>query len=253
VTGRTEGEPAADTLARNLIRYVSAWKPSPRRKALYAGDPAGKKHLESAGLALTPYAKDELAADRMLIVAPGAGKVLAGDAAALGKWLKEGGHVLALGLNQAEAELFLSGKVGIKKGEHIAAYFEPPGVKSLLVGIGPADVHNRDPRELPLVSAGATVLGNGILAMADNANVVFCQLVPWQFDPKKSMNLKRTFRRAASLVTRLTANMGAAGSTPLLSRFRNPVKESKREERWLDGLYLDAPEEWDDPYRFFRW
>jgi len=29
------------------------------------------------------------------------------------------------------------------------------------------------------------------------------------------------------------------------------MKENER--RWLDGLYLDAPEEWDDPYRFFRW
>ena len=23
--------------------------------------------------------------------------------------------------------------------------------------------------------------------------------------------------------------------------------------RWRRGLYLDEPEEWDDPYRFFRW
>jgi len=23
--------------------------------------------------------------------------------------------------------------------------------------------------------------------------------------------------------------------------------------RWSEGLYLDQPEEWDDPYRFFRW
>jgi len=23
--------------------------------------------------------------------------------------------------------------------------------------------------------------------------------------------------------------------------------------RWLMGLYLDIPQEWDDPYRFFRW
>jgi hypothetical protein len=23
--------------------------------------------------------------------------------------------------------------------------------------------------------------------------------------------------------------------------------------RWLEGLYLDTPERWDDPYRFFRW
>jgi hypothetical protein len=253
VTGRTEGEPGAHALVRNSLRYVVDWKPLPRRKVLYVGDPAGTKHLEAAGLSLTSYAKDELAADRVLIIGPGGGKDLAGDAAALGRWLKEGGHVLALGLDAAEAEAFLPSKVAMKKGEHIAAYFEPPGPKSLLVGIGPADVHNRDPRELPLVTAGATVLGNGIVAKADNANVVFCQLVPWQFDANRQMNLKRTFRRASGVVTRLAANMGAAGSTPLLARFRNPVETSRSEERWLAGLYLDTPEEWDDPYRFFRW
>ncbi len=124
-------------------------------------------------------------------------------------------------------------------------------MKSLLAGIGPADVHNRDPRELPLVAGGASMIGNGILAKADNANVVFCQLVPWQFDHNKQMNLKRTFRRASYLVTRLAANMGAAGSTPILARFRSPVEKAER--RWLEGLYLDVPGEWDDPYRFFRW
>ncbi|HZY89362.1 MAG TPA: hypothetical protein VFE78_31355, partial [Gemmataceae bacterium] len=253
VTGRTEAEPAADALARNMLRYVAGWRPSPRRKALYAGGPAGKKHLESAGLSLAPYAKDELAAGRVLIVTPGGGKELAGDAAAIGKWLQEGGHVLALGLDGAEAESFLPAKVRTKRGEHIAAYFEPPGVKSLLAGVGPADVHNRDPRELPLVTAGAAALGDGVLAKAENANVVFCQLLPWQLGPKKQMNLKRTFRRAAGLVTRLAANMGAAGPTPLLSRFRAPVEAPGSEKRWLDGLYLDAPEEWDDPYRYFRW
>jgi hypothetical protein len=253
VTGRTGGEPAADALARNLLRYIAGWKPLPRRKVLYLGDPAGKKYLESAGLSLASYAKDQLAADRVLIVAPGGGKDLAGDAAALGQWLKEGGHVLALGLDGTEAESFLPAKVGMKKGEHIAAYFEPPGMRSLFVGIGPADVHNRDPRELPLVTTGATVLGNGVLAKADNANIVFCQLVPWQFDPRGAMNLKRSFRRTSYLVTRLAANMGASGTTPLLVRFRIPVEASKNEARWLDGLYHDAPEEWDDPYRYFRW
>jgi hypothetical protein len=253
LTARTEGEPAADTLARNMIRYVSGWKPSARRKALYVGDPAGQKHFEAVGLSLAPYTKDELAPDRVLIVAPGGGKELAGDAEALGKWLKEGGHILALGLDGAEAESFLLARVGTKRGEHIATYFEPPGVKSLLVGVGPADVHNRDPRELALISAGATILGNGVVAKTDNTNIVFCQLLPWQFDPRKTMNLKRTFRRAAGLVTRLAANMGAAGGTPLLARFRDPVQASRREERWLHGLYLDTPEEWDDPYRFFRW
>jgi hypothetical protein len=254
VTGRTDSDPAADALVRNILRYVAAWKPSPRRKVLYAGDEAGKKHLKAAGLSPTPYAKDEMAADRVLIVGPGGGKQLAGDAAALREWLKRGvGHVLALGLDDKEAAEFLPLEITTRKGEHIAAYFDPPGVSSPLVGIGPADVHNRDPRELPLVTAGATALGNGVLAMADKANVVFCQLVPWQFDPAKAMNQKRTFRRASCLVTRLAANMGAAGATPLLSRFRSPVEAGKDEKRWLDGFYLDTPEEWDDPYRFFRW
>jgi hypothetical protein len=251
VTGRTEAEPAAEVLARNILRYVSGWKPSPRRNVLYAGDPAGKKHLQSAGLTPTAYATDQLTADRLLIVGPGGGKELASDAVALARWVKDGGHVLALGLDGAEADAFLPSKVATRRMEHVATYFEPPGFKSLFAGIGPADVHNRDPRELPLVTAGATALGNGILAKADNTNVIFCQLVPWQFDPKKQTNLKRTFRRASGLVTRLAANMGAAGATPLLARFR--IRSEENEKRWLDGLYLDAPEEWDDPYRFFRW
>jgi hypothetical protein len=253
VTGRTEGDPAADALVRNIVRHVAAWKPAPRRKALYAGDAAGKKHLESAGFSPTPYAKAELSADRVLIVGPSGGKQLAGDAAALREWVNEGGYVLALGLDGDEAGTFLPFKITTRKGEHISAYIDSPGVGSLLAGIGPADVHNRDPRELPLVTAGATAFGNGVLAKAEKANVVFCQMVPWQLDPAKPMNQKRTFRRASCLVTRLAANMGAAGATPLLERFRSPVEAGKGEKRWLDGFYLDAPEEWDDPYRYFRW
>ncbi len=253
VTGRTERDPAADTLVANLLRHASAWKPTPRRKALYAGEPDGKRHLEAAGMALTPYSKEELSANCVLIVGPGGRAKLAGDTAAIRRWLEQGGHLLAIGLDDAAAGAFLPFPVVMKKGEHIAAYFEPPGRDSLLAGVGPADVHNRDPRDLPLVRGGASVIGDGILARAGSAHVVFCQLVPWQFDAKKAMNLKRTFRRAACLVTRLAANMGAAGAVPILARFHSPVPASGDERRWLDGLYLDVPEEWDDPYRFFRW
>jgi hypothetical protein len=65
------------------------------------------------------------------------------------------------------------------------------------------------------------------------------------------MNLKRTYRRVSVLTARLLSNMGVTSETPVLARFREPAKPDDR--RWLDGLYLDQPEEWDDPYRFFRW
>jgi hypothetical protein len=253
VTGRTENDPVADALTRNILQYVSTWKPSPVRSAIYVGEAAGKAHLEAAGLKLGAYAKDKLTADTVLIVGPGGGKQLTGDAAAINTWLKSGGHVLAIGLDEAEARSFLPVKVLMKKQEHIAAYFGAPGLKTLFAGIGPADVHNHDPRVLPLVTGGAHLLGNGVLARAEFTNVVFCQLVPWHFDPHKQANLKRTFRKAAGLVTRLAANLGAAGTTPLLSRFASGVNPAKTEQRWLDSYYLDVPGEWDDPYRFFRW
>jgi len=31
------------------------------------------------------------------------------------------------------------------------------------------------------------------------------------------------------------------------------VAAAQPDQRPLAGLYLDQPEEWDDPYRFFRW
>jgi hypothetical protein len=41
----------------------------------------------------------------------------------------------------------------------------------------------------------------------------------WQSDHARQYNLKRTNRRASLLVSRLLANMGTAGATPVLERF----------------------------------
>jgi hypothetical protein len=252
VTGRSANDPAAEALAANVLRYAMTWKPTPRRKTLYAGDPAGKKHLDAVGLAPVDYAASALDDNHVLVVGPGGGKLLAGNAAAIDRWLTVGdGRVLALGLGQAEARSFLPFPIETKIAEYITAYFEPQRRGSPLSGVGPADVHNRDPREVPLVSGGAEVIGNGVLARAANADVVFCQVLPWQLDPARSMNLKRTFRRLSILGTRLAANLGSELASPLLARFNQPAKAGDR--RWLSGLYLDEPEEWDDPYRFFRW
>jgi len=179
VTGRTEADPAAETLARNIMRYVSAWTPAPRRTALYVGDPAGKRHLERAGIAVGSYGGGGLSPDQVLIVGSGGGRQLAASAAAIADFIGAGGNVLALGLDEQDANAFLPLHVGMTKAEHIASYFEPDAPGTLLAGVGPADVHNRDPKELPLVSSGALVDGDGVLARGDGANVVFYQLPPW--------------------------------------------------------------------------
>lgn len=252
VTGRTEADPAADTLTANLLKYVSNWKPSPQRKAIYVGDAAGHAHLEAAGFKFRPYNGGPLDSEQALVVGLGGAETLASQRETLAEFLTAGGRLLTVGLNQAQADALLPFNVTLREAEHINAYFAPPGADSLLAGIGPADVHNRDPRTLPLVSDGAPSLGDGVLAQATNAAVVFCQLAPWQFDYRQNYGLKRTFRRTSYLVTRLLGNLGVGSETPLLTRWITPVAVGEG-GRWLEGFYLDQPEEWDDPYRFFRW
>jgi len=251
VTGRTETEPAAEILISNIIEYVSQWKPSPRRQAHYAGEPKGMAHLKAAGFRPSSYNGGELKSDQVLIAGPGS-ENNATHKDSVRAALKAGGHLLAIGLNQEDIDALLPFMVSIDQAEHINAFFDPPGMNSLLTGVGPADVHNRDPRTIPLVSGGATIIGNGVLAVSWQANVVFCQLLPWKFEYQSNYGLKRTFRRTSFLVTRLLVNLGVSSETPLLSRLSRPVEDNKS-GRWLQGFYLDEPEEWDYPYRFFRW
>ena len=255
VTARTERDPAAERLARNLFEYAGSWKPLPRRTILYAGDPTGQKHLQSAGYTVEPYTGGALKPENVLVAGLGAGAKLASDKAAIATWIKQGGHVLALGLDASETEKFLPAQIVTKRAEHIGCYFDPPAGNSPLAGAGPADVHNRDPREVPLVVGGAQSVGDGVLAVAESGHIVLCQLPPWQFNIQQQ-NTKRTFRRTSSLLSRLLGNLGVQGQTPLLERFSKPVKLAdgqSDEKRWLKGFYLDTPEEWDDPYRFFGW
>jgi hypothetical protein len=253
VTARSEPEPAAEILTHNLLQYVSAWAPSPRREVLYTGEPEGERHLQSVGIAAGPYTPEKLSASRLLVVGPGGGKTLADDGPRIAAWLKAGGKILAIGLAAEDAKSWLPFRMSTRKAEHISCFFEPFAPHSPFAGVGPADLHNRDPRDFPLISEGAHIVGDGILAEAEDASIVFCQEAPWEFDGNKQPNLKRTHRRASFLLTRLLANMGATVSTPLLERFHDPVANAAAENRCLSGLYVDQPEEWDDPYRFFRW
>ena len=193
-----------------------------------------------------------LAADQLLVVSPGGGRVLAPHSERIAEWLKTGGQLLAIGLDQAELKLFLSSSIQTRDGEHIAAFVEPFEAGSPFAGISAADLHNRDPRVLPLITGGAEVVGSGTLGRVADGGVTLCQIVPWRFDPEGPANQRRTFRRAAFLGGRVLANLGGTSTTALLERFARPVRD-EGERRWLEGLYLDVPEEWDDPYRFFRW
>ncbi|MHC4404103.1 MAG: glycoside hydrolase family 2 protein [Planctomycetota bacterium] len=256
VTGRTETDPAAARIVKNALSYLSAWKATPRRTALYVGEPAGKKHLESTGLTVGEYGGGELAREQVLIVAAGGGKKLAPHAASVGRFLAAGGNLLAIGLDQEETNAFLPFPVTTKKAEHIATYFEPARAGSLLQGVGPADVYARDANQIPLVTGGAARLGDGVLAKTPAGNVVFCQLAPWHYDYNadngaawimyhKSHNVKWTYQHTSVLLARLLGNMGVGASTPLVARFAAPAEQGESLEDLIDAPWLEG-----DPTEF---
>ncbi|MCP5515817.1 MAG: hypothetical protein H7A45_01000 [Verrucomicrobiales bacterium] len=253
VTGRTEADPVADQLRRRLLDYALGWHPEKVRSAVFAGDPAGLQHLEAAGVRAAPLGVTPLAPDQVLVVGQGGDRVLAPRRVEVTAWLAGGGRVLALGTGPAETDAFMPSPVRFERRQFIAASFDSLPSDSPWRGIGPADLHNRDPRDIALLVSGGDSAGGGVLGVAEGGGVVFCQLAPWDFQPDAAMNQKRTFRRLAFVASRLLGNLGVRAATPLLERFAHPLASGSDEQRWLAGLYLDQPEEWDDPYRFFRW
>ncbi|MCZ7648805.1 MAG: hypothetical protein M5U26_26695 [Planctomycetota bacterium] len=251
VTGRTEADPAAQRLAGNLLAHAASWRPSGQtQQVLYAGAPEGLKHLGASGFGVEPYRGGALQAGQILVLGPGGGKQAAPHKDAIAAGLKAGAGVVAVALDQDELRAVLSAPVETKSAEHIAAFFEAPGAASPFAGCSPADVHSREPRQIPLVTGGAEALGDGVLAAAAAGRAALVQLAPWSYK-QDQFNTKRTFRRASCLLTRVLGNLGAQGTTPLSVHFSNPAKSS--ETRWLGSYYLDTPEAWDHPYRFFRW
>jgi hypothetical protein len=125
-------------------------------------------------------------------------------------------------------EVLLTSDPSAPQSEYIGDYFDPSPYGSPYAGISPADVRNRDPRKVPLLANGGVLRVEG--------NTIHMQLAPWHFDYSGGkMNQKRTFRNFARMTARVLGNLGV-------------------EMRGLGGrLYMDDPEEWDDPYRFFRW
>lgn len=223
VTARTETEPAAQQLLGNLLRYVSDYTPPPRRRLVYAGIPAGREHLAQAGYAPAEAADTDLGDTDVLVVTAGGAEALAARPTALRQWLAQGGRMLTVGLDGEALTALLPAAVATQEAEHIACTFAPPPSASPFAGVSPAEVNLREPRPLPLVTAGAVPLGDGVLATANEGRVVVCQVAPWDFPYEEQFNLKRTYRRTSCLLARLLSNLGVQAQTPLLERFARPV------------------------------
>jgi DNA-binding transcriptional MerR regulator len=135
-------ELAAKLLTRNLLQYVSAWKPARPRKVIYAGDPAGKAHLEGAGFVMASYAGAKLSPEEILIIGTGGGKPFLQHTVEIGAWLKAGGHLLTFGATPEDLDAMRKDLIDSGRAAEIPRYFhfKPIWQRAIIVGAGPTGV-----------------------------------------------------------------------------------------------------------------
>ena len=186
VTGRTEADPAAERLARNIIGYVG-WLEAGRRsgrRSTSAIRPARPTWRRPACRSLPTRAASS-SPEQVLIVGPGGAPQLAARPRPSWTWLKAGGHLLAIGLDQAGRRARLSANVTMKKARAHRRL-----LRAVRLGLAPGR-HRAGRRPQPRSAGVPSYHGRGhgrrrrSLATTDSANVVFCQLVPWKFDYSK--------------------------------------------------------------------
>jgi beta-galactosidase len=182
ITGRSRKDPAAEQLFYNILKttILGGNQSVPERRAIYMGDPAGKSYLTQAGIKVETEISRDLEPADVLIVGKGGVEQLQPMQTRLSQWLKSGGHLLALELSAEEINALLPVQVKTITAEYVNSFFEPPAWSSPFAGISPADVHNRDPRQIPLLVGGCESLG-GVLGQATDGHVIFCQLAPYRF------------------------------------------------------------------------
>ncbi len=87
----------------------------------------------------------------MLIVGPGGGQKLAAHSAAIGKWLAAGGRLLAIGLDQDEANAFLVSQIAGEPRSR-AALLIAPDSPTQRVGAPPLDKFEKVRHREPMLS-----------------------------------------------------------------------------------------------------
>ncbi|KPK65870.1 MAG: hypothetical protein AMK73_01720 [Planctomycetes bacterium SM23_32] len=219
VTGRSEADPAARTIIRNLVRYCAEAPPRQTRRAHYAGSARGRDTLRSLGVAADAPA-GEMGSGDLLVLGPGAQGPPADEVRAA---VERGLNVLLLANGEAdlrnapvpcrcEVRTVMNSRLDLaRRGE-------------ALRGLSCAETHFRDFADLPLLSDPEPADEYGLLGAVElgEGRVVFCQAAPWMFDPAQFNHDRMTYRRTGFLLSRLLANLGAPMENRLLEHWSKP-------------------------------
>ncbi len=221
-------DPAADLLARNLLRNLQTWKQAAAaRMSLVAGSPqvlADFLPLRLAG-EINPTMCPPGNRSRVVIMTRGSFVWMVRNARALGSFLAGGGTLVAAGLSRREAEVLASitnSAFTVAMSENVSR--NPLGTisSSVFRGVGPAAIHWRERKTVPIVKS---VAGHGwrsptgVLAdiPVNAGRIVWLSVMPSDFDPGKRPDLVFTRVNVSRLYALVLVNLGVQSHAPWLT------------------------------------
>ena len=145
----------------------------------------------------------------------------------------EGANALCLGMNEKEIAKWSPVPLEVAFADTFFTRIEH--LSPELYGLSNADWawHGR----MSFYALPVTPDGNQAIRIVRHGKglIIFWQVPPWMIDEENKPYLRTTKRRANAMAARILANLGAVTSG------------------FPAHLYLDFPENVDDPYRFFKW
>ncbi|HBC86087.1 MAG TPA: hypothetical protein DCZ94_03945 [Lentisphaeria bacterium] len=222
VSGRTENDPVASNIVKNIFKYMDTAKPVQARKVLYAGDARGSKLLEDLGVKFAVLKDGEKpSADSLLVAGPGANVLNLKEA------LSSGTNMLGLGLDEKTISSILPDTAKMNKFTGYSSL-----VKDLSAGefsgISNSELHWRGKLSFDGFAEKTDSSCDMLRSFRiGKGTAVLCQVAPWDIDYVKKPYQRPTYRRDCFLVSRLLANLGAAAESPLLANFARVPAGSK--------------------------
>lgn len=243
-------DPAAATLARQILRYARSGRITRAATTLYAGSDAGSKLLDSVGAIYTRTVSTSLpsGANCLLIVGDGVGL----DDTALRTFARAGGRVLHLARQSAQTAP-KAGIAFVRQNGFVGSLSVPDWAEC--AGLSASDLRFRAATDWIVCQAsdGVKSGASGLLAheTVGKGSIFYCQLEPEMLNADKQTYLRLTRWRQTRAICQIIGNMGGTFTTSG-SIFGGKPSVNPHFPLYYPDYRTDF-ELGDDPYRYYNW
>ena len=257
--GRTEPDPAADTIMINLLDKETV-KSRKEKRSCWAVGAKAQKWLSELKISFKAISElNDVPANAVVVIGPDAVDTV--DLDSLGQRVEQGVHILAIGWQQDDMSRVANVKITTELRKLV---YEPPlnNLPYALTGIGPADLFWHGPLICPAIvamyekkvatedtSTYWTPFGTVGYIRQSNGEIVFLQPTPDDIKYDWQPHAHDKVHRIMGIVLS-NWNVPASGIS-LVHDLSEPA--SATEKRWNAGYYSKPVTLKDDVFRYHPW